>query len=265
MSNTKTPPQTVREHWAAASTAPLDEQGLKPTARDPYLQQAVETAIMRRLPLCGDLLDIGCGDGSSTRLFSTRAQRTLGVDFVDGFVARAKEEHGRPALDFMQADVLELGQTVGQHKTFDVAVSIRCLINLPDFERQALALGQIAGVLKSGGLYLTSEGWLEGFEGLNERRRHHGLPEMKVATYNQLICRKKFECHVARDFEIVGYESLGYYLFMSRVFQPLLVQPEAPTHTHRANHVAMQTQELMYDSREFMDCDYAGVYVLRRK
>jgi hypothetical protein len=42
-----------------------------------------------------------------------------------------------------------------------------------------------------------------------------------------------------------------------------VVAPEAPRHDHRINQVAAQLSRVL-DRSEFRDCDYAGVYVLRR-
>jgi SAM-dependent methyltransferase len=265
MSSPKTPSQAIREHWENAAASPLDPQGLKPTARDPYLQQAVEAAILRRLPQDASLIDLGCGDGASTRCFSRRCREALGVDFVEGFVQRAREANTCSHVRFEQGDVQDLHGIKEACGQFDVAVSIRCLINLPDFERQAVGIGQIASLVRPGGLYLASEGWQEGFDGLNERRRQFGLPAMRVAEYNTLLRRADFEREASRHFEIVGYEGLGYYLFMSRVFQPLLTHPEPPSHQHPVNRVAAQMQERMFLGTEYLDCDYAGVYVLRKK
>ena len=67
------------------------------------------------------------------------------------------------------------------------------------------------------------------------------------------------------DFEILHYENLGFYIFMFRVFQAAYVAPEPPRHTHDINRIAAQMGCLGVCPNEFRDCDYAGVYVLRRK
>lgn len=265
MSHAHSPSDAIREHWMRAAMSKTDAQGLKPTARDPYLQRCVEDAVARHVKDGARLFDIGCGDGASTALFAQRCASALGMDFIDDYVRRALEVYGRPNLSFEQANVLDLGGIRDRHGLCDVMVSIRCLINLTDFSSQAKGIEQIANLVAPGGLYLASEGWLEGFDGLNRRREKHGLAPMTVAQYNLLLPRADFEREARRYFEIIGYESLGYYLFMSRVFQPLFTQPESPSHTHPINRVAAQTQTQLFDSRDFLDCDYAGLYVLRRK
>jgi SAM-dependent methyltransferase len=255
----------VHAYWEQVSASVLDADGLKPTARDPNLQRVVEDAMLRRLSGGSALLDLGCGDGSSTARFSRLFERTVGVDYVEGFVARAQADHARPGLQFRHGDAMNLGPVRDEFGPFNVAVSIRCLINLGCLENQAKAIGQIAESLRPGGLYLTSEGWREGWDGLNARRAAFGLPPLQVAAFNTLISRQDFETAAGRYFEIVGYESVGYYLYMSRLFHPLLVRPAEPSYGHPINAVAALTQQRLPQGDDFMDCDYAGVYVLRRK
>ena len=81
--------EEVQEFWQVAAKAPLDADGLRPTARDPYLQEALETLIEARLD-GGRLIDVGCGDGLSTLRFAPRVDSVIGVDFVQGFVDQAR-------------------------------------------------------------------------------------------------------------------------------------------------------------------------------
>jgi SAM-dependent methyltransferase len=148
---------------------------------------------------------------------------------------------------------------------FDIAISIRCLINLPSWDLQSRALKEIADVIRPGGLYMCSEGWQDGWDELNLARERTGLSPMEVVSYNKLIRRSDFEAEAGKYFEIINYHSLGLYLFLSRVFQPNFVKPETPSHTHDINRVAMELQNSMKAAHYFPDCDYAGVYILKRK
>jgi hypothetical protein len=153
------------------------------------------------------------------------------------------------------------------HGRFDVAITIRCVINLASLENQVRAISQIASCIRPGGLFLTSEGWQEGRDGLNRRRVDCGLPAMDLVDHNLLITRRAFEQAVAPHFDIVAYESAGLYLFTSRLVQPLYVAPDEPNVGHPLNAVGvrLQTQANNAGLRDFDDCDYAGVYVLRRR
>ncbi len=266
MSTARTEFAEIKAFWEKSATTPLDADGLRPTARDPHLQQVVEAFIERHIPEGSKVYDIGCGDGLSTLRFAQRAGSVIGLDYVQAFVDTARHHAGQAAnVTFEQADVLDLASAKARHGLADVSVTIRCLINLPTWDDQKVALKQIASTLKPGGLYVLSEGWSEGLAGLSQTRRQAGLPEMGAATYNTFISRSAFEAAIAPDFEIVGYESLGFYLFVSRVLQPALVHPAPPSHTHQVNKVAEDLSIRGVASGVFEDLDYAGIYVLRRR
>jgi SAM-dependent methyltransferase len=248
----------------------LDAAGLKPTARDPNLQAVVEANIAKWIPPASRVLDIGCGDGASTLRFAHAASRIVGVDYIPEFVERASGAAARESLAeravFTVGDVMDLESVRSEHGVFDVAITVRCLINLASLENQEHAIAQIASCVRPGGLYLTSEGWQDGRDGLNLRRVSAGLPAMDVVSHNLLMTRQAFESAASPHFDVVGYESAGLYLFVSRVLQPLYVAPDEPSVTHPLNAIgaALQIECNEKGSNDFADCDYAGVYVLRR-
>ena len=258
----------VRSFWASAAEQDVDKDGLRPTARDPYLQQAVEDAMEKHLWPGSRVLDIGCGDGASTLRFAAIAGEIVGTDYIAGYVEKAKvmaAEAGVGNAAFAEGNVLDLAPVREQFGMFDIAVSIRCLINLTDWDLQKTGIGEIAQCVKPGGLYITSEGWTDGVDGLNRLRSQQGLSPFNVVGYNRTMTRNDFEAEAAQYFEIVDYVSLGFYIFMSRVFQPVHVAPDQPRHDHEINRTAALLQDMHELRSTFDSCDYAGVYVLRRK
>jgi SAM-dependent methyltransferase len=258
----------IKQYWENASTCPFDEASLRPTARDPHLQEVVEAAVEKWIWPGAQVLDIGCGDGTSSLRFANRAEIVHGVDFIPRYVEMARESARRlnvKNVEFSRADVMSLEEVRARIPQPDIVVTIRCLINLANWENQERAVRQIAATVKRGGLYVLSEGWSDGWDGLNKLRARCGLGPIELVKYNCLLNRNRFEETIQRDFEILHYENLGFYIFMSRVFQPAYVAPERPRHTHNINRIAAQIGSLGVCSGEFRDCDYAGVYVLRRK
>jgi len=256
----------IRKHWKTSAESAVDADGLKATARDPFLQEVVEVAMEKWIEKDTDLLDVGCGDGASTRRFAAIARKVVGADYIDRYVERAREESaGISNAVFAQGDILDLSGIVREFGQFGAVTTIRCLINLPDWAAQRKALEQIAEALRSGGLYLVSEGWQEGMDGLNLRRKKAGLVPIKVAEYNTMMTRTDFEAEINRHFDIVAYENCGFYMFMSRVVQPLFLAPDPPIHDHPLNRIGAELTVSGVASDEFVDCDYAGVYVLRRR
>jgi SAM-dependent methyltransferase len=213
-------------------------------------------------------LDIGCGNGSSTLEFSRRVKSALGVDFIQEYVAKAKanaDKMGKVNAQFVCGNVLDLSEVRNTFGLADIAITIRCLINLPTWDDQRKGLKEISDCLPPGGLYLTSEGWLEGMTGLNIRRGRMGLQPIKPVNYNLLISRIDFENEASKYFEILDYTNLGFYIYMSRVFNPVFVSPQLPCHTHEINKIAEKIQSKDIFDSVFSDCDFAGVYVLRKK
>jgi SAM-dependent methyltransferase len=260
----------VRAYWEEAAATERDRDGLKPTARDPDLQAVVESNIEKWIAPSASVLDLGCGDGASTIHFARRADRIVGVDYIPRFVDRARDLARRVAVEnaaFVVGDVLDLESVRSDHGLFDVAITIRCVINLASLENQVQAISQIASCVRPGGLFLASEGWKDGRDGLNRRRVESGLPAMDLVDHNLLITRRDFEHAVAPYFEPVAYESAGLYLFVSRLLQPLYVAPDEPSVGHPLNAVGAKLQARANDTgrRDLDDCDYAGVYVFRRR
>lgn len=259
--------EEIHRYWQDAADTPMDDQGLRPVARDPYLQQAVENAILPLLSREASVLDFGCGDGLSTVRFARSVRQVTGVDYIDRFVERARET-ARDAnisnVSFLTGDVLNLQPVRDEVGPVDVAISIRCLINLNSWERQKQALDEISSCIKPGGLYLLSEGWTEGMNGLNTLREKASMDLIRTVDYNLLIDRDKFEQHILRNFKIEKYVGIGFYLLMSRILQPFISYPNPPRHDHPINKLAALLQTHCPDDGLFDEYDYAGVYVLRK-
>lgn len=151
-----------------------------------------------------------------------------------------------------------------RHGSFDIAVATRCLINLATWENQQRAIGEILSCLKPGGLFITSEGWADGMSGLNLERERAGLSPIKVAQFNLMIDRTSFEKKMRESCRLEAYHSLGLYLFLSRVLQPLLTHPAPPSHTHPLNKAAAKLVKDGIGQDTFLSCDFAGVYVWRK-
>lgn len=259
--------QEIQKFWDAASKSEKDQQGLKPTARDPYLQEAIEQMILPILGSKDTILDVGCGDGSSSILFAGRSKSVTGVDYIEGFVAKARENAAAASsrnTEFDTGDVLDLSSVRKGGRTFDKVISIRCLINLPTLKDQRKGIEEIAKCVKPGGHYICSEGWTEGMSALNELRASSGLGEIPVAKYNLLISRKDFEEATRPYFTVESYLGLGTYLLVSRILHPLLAAPNPPRHDSAINRIAKDLQLASSQLVNSDKIDYAGLYVLRR-
>ena len=108
-------------------------------------QPAIDLAA--RLEGCqGEVIDLGCGPGNSTRVLKNRfpQARVLGVDSSENMIEKARADN--PDLDFAVTDISgDLSEMRGR---FDVAFSNACLQWLPDHAR---LLPKLFELLRKGG------------------------------------------------------------------------------------------------------------------
>ena len=188
---------------------------------------------------------------------------------------RLRREHGRGRkrrlaetspdlnIEFQEASVTELPY---EDAAFDVITSHRCLMALLDWDRQKQALDELHRVLKPGGILVLMEGTFDGLDRLNFFRRKFGLDEIEPDGRGRLLTLKFHERelleHVAPSWELVRTQRFGMYYFLTRIVQPLLVAPEAPSYDHELNRVARDI------ARVFPDLEHMGHlvgFVLRRR
>lgn len=140
-------------------------------------QRLLEIEILSAyLPYGQRILDVGCGNGFSTALFSKQAGHIIGIDYSPAMIERAKKEFGRlPNVEFKVQDVQNL-KFLDHY--FDVVISQRCLINLGTWENQQKAFGQIKRVLKSKGFFFLQEGTRTG-----QGKVESGQRAVRTGTY----------------------------------------------------------------------------------
>lgn len=217
----------IRDHWEAQAST----YGEAPDASwsDIRVMELEVDEIARRLPDRGRVLDVGCANGWSTIQFAVRGHIDVrGLDYVNGMVqsARARLDQMREGLrgtvEFDVGDMLELPEA---DASYDAVVSIRAVINLEAWDKQARGLAECVRVLKPGGVFLLSEATLQGWERLNALRREWGLPDIAMPDFNSYLDEEKViaELHVdCRLEELVNFAST--YYVGTRLLKPLLAQ-----------------------------------------
>jgi len=185
------------------------------------------------------MVDVGCGSGYATRLLAPLVAGTLGVDFSESMIERARvAAAGKPNLRFEVGNVLELdANALG---TFDVALSVRCLINLESWELQQRAIQKIATVLKPGGRFIFVEGLADGRRNLNAMRAQMGLSEMPQVWHNVDFEESQLMPYLDRFFTLEARRHFGVYDFVSRIVHPMAVAPESPVYDSAINRTAAQ-------------------------
>lgn len=185
------------------------------------------------------MVDVGCGSGYATRILAPLVRETLGIDFSESMIGRARAAAaGATGLRFDVANVLDLNP--GALGTFDVALSIRCLINLETWELQQRAIENIARLLKPGARFILVEGSADGRRALNAMRQRMGLSEMPTVWHNVDFEEATLLPFVDRFFTLEARRHFGVYDFVSRIVHPMAVAPESPVYDSAINRTAAQ-------------------------
>ena len=258
--------EQLRQHWQqVGETLSLSEK-VTPTSRDPFLGRLEEDFILRYLRPDQNVLEVGCGDAAHTVGYARRVKSICGLDVADSLVKLARERAASAEVsnaEFLSASVLEVDR-VAAHRPVDCVISQRCLINLPDWQHQQEAILKIHELLRPGGQFLMTEGFVEELDNLNRVRQAVGLTEIKVVSYNRNLLHHELDPFIKEYFTVEAVHDYGLYLFMSRVYHPLVVAPEQPKHDSRLNEVAGLLSSLVPapDMKQF---SYNLFYVLKKK
>ncbi len=135
------------------------------------------------LPWCAgkDVLDGACGVGYGAAHLAPQARRVLGVDASAEAVEYARRRYGRPNVEFVCMDLLELELP---DSTFDVVCSFETVEHLADPER---FLSQVVRVLRPAGILVVSTPRADRTTHSPENPFH--TVEFSTADFEQLLGR----------------------------------------------------------------------------
>jgi SAM-dependent methyltransferase len=111
------------------------------------LSRALDTIAV---PARKTVADLGCGIGTLLTPLAARFGRVIGVDFSPAMLARARTTCRARNVSFRRADLADLRAL---HGTLDVATTINSVLT-PDAERLDRVFGELAAVLRPGGVLL---------------------------------------------------------------------------------------------------------------
>jgi SAM-dependent methyltransferase len=227
----------VKQFWDGRAADPaLDaSQVTHPDIWQRWLEiETIKTLVSPR----DRVIDIGCGAGYATKQIAPVVAEILGTDYSAGMIKRAlTDEAGVPPnARFEVADVLQLSPD--QFGVFDVALTVRCLINLADWPTQQLALRNIARVVKPGGLYIFIEGRRDGRAALNRLREAMGLERMPTVWHNLDFDRTETLEFLDEYFHLEREIGFGTYDLIARAIHPLVVAPNEPEYAAKINELA---------------------------
>lgn len=261
----------IRQHWEKAGEGFALSHTCTPTTRDPHLGHLEEAEILGHLQRDHLVIDVGCGDASHTLNYARKVRFIRGLDVAESLIRLARERmksNDVTNMDFMQGSVLDVGN-IFRDNPANCFISQRCLINLPNWAYQREAILQIHDRLLKGGIFLMSEGFHEELVNLNQVRQTMNLAPIQVVEYNRNLRHSEFDEFISCYFTVEKVVDYGLYLFLSRVYHPLVVYPAPPEHDSHLNKIAAELSSRLcsehFPSFSFRKYSYNLFYVLRKK
>jgi ubiquinone/menaquinone biosynthesis C-methylase UbiE len=189
---------------------------------DKHLLNAEISLIRPRISPGTKILDAGCGEGEGTLAYASIPGTTVhGVDFSETRLKLARQR-------LVSWDNITLSQVdfLGEYtldSNFDVVVSQRFLINLPEWNLQRKVLGDLMTLLKPGGRLLLLEGSQQGADSLNEFRAAWGLDPIPVKWHNLFLDDVQIVSFMeSQGHRLLEQAGLGTYFMLTRGIRPTL-------------------------------------------
>ncbi len=216
--------ERIKKYWEERAASDPSAQS---TTQD-YFMREIEYRVLKdeighHHP--SSVIDVSCGDAWTTvRLASIYpAIHFLGCDYSEAMVKNAR-------TNLATADIANL--TISQHDVlkpvqgrFDMAYTVRCLINLPDWELQKKAIKHIYDILNVEGIYVMIENFIEGHDSFNRVREAFGLSPIAVREHNLFFKYEQLLSYLSDKFDIISDINISssYYL-VSRVIYSKICQ-----------------------------------------
>jgi len=193
------------------------------------------------------LLDIGCGNGQRTLMFSQFVKRKIkGIDYSDNMIKEAnilldkQSQEIKNKLHFELCSVHNL-----DNSKFDVIISCRCFINQPSYEKQIDLFNSLHERLKDGGSLIIAEQSLEGIERLIKIRKEFGLEPITIKWHNLPIKESIVLSQIQDLLSIKKIMRLGTFYYISRVIHPSLVYPDEPKPNSKINELGVKSELIL--------------------
>ncbi len=213
------------------------------TTNDFYMRQ-IEIRCLDELigKLAGEgatIADIGCGNGYSTMALAKKYNNHTfyGCDYSEGMIDSAKVTLANEGLNNTNFGVFDLTQDT-LNDTYDIAYTMRCLINLPTWEAQKTAFDKIHSALSNGGHYIMIENFMDGQNNFNALRRQFGLSEINVRHHNLFFEKEAMLDYISDKFEVVEHHNISsqYYLVSRIVYSSICIENGESPDYHDIHH-----------------------------
>ncbi len=207
--NINTDTDNIQDYWESLGKSACPDDVVRDMSIEAILDNIDDTNLV---------LDLGCGNGFCTFQFAKKKiGQIIGADYSKKSIEQANkaiklyDKSYDQKISFAQEDALNL--SFDDH-SFDIVITIRCLINVGESSNQITAMKEIYRVLKPGGKYLMCENTTKGLFNLNTIRKSIGLDDIGLRWHNNYINEEYFFEEAKKYFEvenIINFAS-SYYL-----------------------------------------------------
>jgi ubiquinone/menaquinone biosynthesis C-methylase UbiE len=173
------------------------------------------------------VLDAGCSNGYTTFEIAKRKNISLkafdySLKSIDYALKEQKKKDKQKKISFYHGNILNINEP---NNTFDVAYTIRVIINLLTWQQQKKAIKEMHRVLKPGGLFLMSEAFQGSLKRLNALRALNNMNPLVMHDFNLYLKEEKVEKFVKPYFDIITIEKFSsIYYVASRFMRYLTVR-----------------------------------------
>lgn len=247
--------EKIKKYWN--ERASLNVANPKATTNDYWLRVIEIREIKRALfeiqkkKNIKNVLDIGCGDGFGTiNIFQAFSKlKFLGGDYSEEMIKNAeilleKSKIKSKNISFQLLDVLNLSSLT---EKFDVVISDRCIINLPNLILQKRAIKEIHQSLKKGGYYIMVENFIDGHNNMNKLRKRLGLKEIPIRWHNNFLNEKLLNDFVDHYFKIINKKNISsiYYLITRIIYSKICqIENREPDYDNPIYKIAVDLDEI---------------------
>lgn len=211
------------------------------------------------------VLDAGCSNGASTFEIAAKTKAEMrAFDYSESAIAIARKKQLERDPDcnitFSQGNILNIDEP---ENLFDVAYTIRVVINLTSWRLQQEAILQVNRVLKSGGLYLMSEAFQGSLAKLNALRGMAGLKALNEPDFNLYLREEDVASFLEPYFKIEAIRRFSsIYYVGSRFLRYLTMKPnDKDSFDNPVNRYFADFQE----TENSGDFGIQKLYILRKK
>jgi len=136
-----------------------------------------------------------------------------GFDYSESMIRFAKEIQEQEVIPNVAFYVLDITKDPIPDR-YDFVFTDRCLINLPSYELQLFAIKKIHNVLKTNGVFVLIENFIDGHNNFNKLRKEFGLKEINIREHNLFFDKNKLEAFLKILFKSIEFVNISsqYYI-----------------------------------------------------